>query len=745
MTYRVCVLSRLGSYDLAGLSSCVQLEDLSGTTDKEVFEKQLDRVLSRGVDLLILHPPSEAMLAPAMADLREKGSGSERIIFTTTYPSEVDDWKSGFGGRCVRLPEGLFGSIAVDVINALAAQAESGSYPSLLDILLGTITDRARSSERPESKAIEEVSGMRNGAMGGTMTSKPEQKASDDPHNIRNREGPGAVLRLALNHYLPASAEKLIGHLNDFLRDHRDLPEVQPSNVPIAVISEEPDRGVKPPLGRVLLIDDEHRRGWSTAFGALAFGGTEHVYDVSPAPRDASAASGFRISRLAGSTMQEEAVVGSAAELAQNFPRGLFALAETGEGEKYAIDFLQRKKTGRLLQEEPIPFDAILLDFRLRAEGRETPPDEVSGLRLARKIREMDPSVPIVVVSASDKVWTLLGMRAEGTWDYFLKPGANPEAHGMDEYGISEIKRFLLCLSEAAQFDWARSFSMLSEWLRLIDRRLGKRDPELNSISGDMNCQRFFQDILEAFTKSSDIINEGPELWGDRQPFMRKIELTRFILAMCQEGIKNHLSKTGLSGTICREDPLHYSACARLARSYRNLLAHKPLNRPLPVLPPVSHLQLQIFSIASLISRDPEFPWPVLLTFDGLSPMFSCRDVRGLTSRFLDWVERNADNENHFNVDKDELKQGRYIYENWYGREAGGDHLSRLLCVSERLLKNSNLTSWVDLAVHMLVSLHDRSQAKAQAGDSQEQFVPLHSLTRSLFFTRCSELLDGVL
>lgn len=66
----------------------------------------------------------------------------------------------------------------------------------------------------------------------------------------------------------------------------------------------------------------------------------------------------------------------------------------------------------------------ILLDVRLRNEkGFTSNPDELSGLRLLAKIREILPTVPVIMFTASNKAKTIVRCKELGAYEVWTKEG----------------------------------------------------------------------------------------------------------------------------------------------------------------------------------------------------------------------------------------------------------------------------------------------------------------------------------
>ena len=406
-------------------------------------------------------------------------------------------------------------------------------------------------------------------------------------------------------------------------------------------------KGITPPLGRVLMIDDEHQRGWSTVFAALIFGRTDKVYKVAPLPRENSNVQEFLISHWEGGIDQRDAVVRSASELTQDFQEGLFAISEIGMEGDFVKAFLQRRQIGKY-QRELVPFDVVLLDYRLHAEGREIPPNEVSGYKLSSLIHHLDPSLPIIVVSASDKVWTLLSMRNVGAWDYYLKPGVSSGNSTDDKYSSQDLKKLIKRLEQTAKYPWARVVSALNEWIQAVQFKLEKDDPArkmFKSSDRSMRAKNWRKRRITASTVLKYIaesLNEYSRLGlmesTDGVVENRPVRYNQYLISVAWESIKYTYRGIDQSDTMRYFDSI--------SRAYRNMIAHDTLPKELP-----NHIHL-LLQIVSLVSLLPELlAWPEVPELHELGFQVSHFSLQDQTRSFLEFISRNANNDQYFNCD----------------------------------------------------------------------------------------------
>lgn len=67
------------------------------------------------------------------------------------------------------------------------------------------------------------------------------------------------------------------------------------------------------------------------------------------------------------------------------------------------------------------PYDLIILDLRLEKEDRDASAREISGIKLLRDIKEVDPGIPVIVFTASEKALNYKTAKELGASDYWIK------------------------------------------------------------------------------------------------------------------------------------------------------------------------------------------------------------------------------------------------------------------------------------------------------------------------------------
>ena len=89
----------------------------------------------------------------------------------------------------------------------------------------------------------------------------------------------------------------------------------------------------------------------------------------------------------------------------------------------YRVDLLENgEKTIQLVAKEPNSYDIVMLDIRLPGKD---------GIKVLRKIREINPEIAVIMMTAYESLETAIQAIREGAYDYLIKPV------GVDELIIS--------------------------------------------------------------------------------------------------------------------------------------------------------------------------------------------------------------------------------------------------------------------------------------------------------------------
>ena len=214
---------------------------------------------------------------------------------------------------------------------------------------------------------------------GGTFEFVPRVLAvsmNQTQHDYRNLTGPERLMDLAF------------GNLLEPLK----LSQVKTALAGSSPVQIDGYHGLVGENTRVALIDDDAQK-WGRAFALFLFGSTRKSQSVHPPVQPVSSDA-----------------------------TGLLSLAEVGDDEENAGAFLGIDLSAEAETPCLIPFRFLLLDYRLHREDPNRHPDRVSGYRLLKAVRRSDPSLPVIVVTASTRSWTMTALKEEGIWLYYLKP-----------------------------------------------------------------------------------------------------------------------------------------------------------------------------------------------------------------------------------------------------------------------------------------------------------------------------------
>ncbi len=218
----------------------------------------------------------------------------------------------------------------------------------------------------------------------------PSETPQFDRHRDANRRGARILLKIAKTKEISSEFADALDERLSKIEYKDDM--VRKANVPIMdPLSAE---GKLFQDGRILLADDMHRHGWSTVLGGIL--GVD-VYDMKK--------------------------VGDMDDISDNVS-GMYAIEKIGEEDDPRdisifwdiIGINDREKHGFL------PFDLLLSDYRIKDEDPDKPPPEVAGTHLIRSIHKIDPSLPVIVITASENYKTHRQLSRYNILGYYIKP-----------------------------------------------------------------------------------------------------------------------------------------------------------------------------------------------------------------------------------------------------------------------------------------------------------------------------------
>lgn len=172
---------------------------------------------------------------------------------------------------------------------------------------------------------------------------------------------------------------------------------------------------------KVLYIDDEAEVGWANAFKQILYPGINEFFN-------------------------DREMTGNS-----------FAIPHTGE--KAFQVFKSFKEAEESISPATLSdFALVILDLRdKRMDTNKIQPDDLSGVKLLKKIKsveEGDPSIPVVVVTASNKQWNYERVLALGANGYWIKE--SPEFGIDDEYSLRNYLNLRNMLIEVLNREYLR-------------------------------------------------------------------------------------------------------------------------------------------------------------------------------------------------------------------------------------------------------------------------------------------------
>lgn len=276
-----------------------------------------------------------------------------------------------------------------------------------------------------------------------------------EKHRMANLLGPGRLLRGA---YLSGEFgkhgkevyENIRGILEqkplsaDFCSEYLDLREgfIPVSGVEIMgkrnhktreELLSEKVRGL-----RILLIDDEHEMGWSDVIKEL----------------------------LIPNSQWQEQKDGIWIAKDEVTKAKFTCIAEVGKSqEPDDIDIIKNYLDLADSRKKWIDYDVILLDLRLKKESPKLPAKNTSGYLLLKSIRDFDPTIPVIMFTASEKAANMEALQKLGISGFFSKE----LPRGDDEFSIENFGKLKISIINAAEKSYLRDawfiFVMLKEKL----------------------------------------------------------------------------------------------------------------------------------------------------------------------------------------------------------------------------------------------------------------------------------------
>ena len=160
-------------------------------------------------------------------------------------------------------------------------------------------------------------------------------------------------------------------------------------------------------------------------------------------------------------------------------------------------DLIISRVENKVIQFKP---DIVLLDLRLLDSDfhKETPPAELTGLKILEKIKEINRGIQVIITTASNKAWNFNLAKQKGAYDFIIKDGFEDP-----EKAISKFNTALEICCKRAGFlkNIDQKLSILKELVISSDHFKDKDDDEKkpHEIKEDKIRKRMFSYLEIAF------------------------------------------------------------------------------------------------------------------------------------------------------------------------------------------------------------------------------------------------------
>lgn len=161
------------------------------------------------------------------------------------------------------------------------------------------------------------------------------------------------------------------------------------------------------------------------------------------------------------------------------------------------FDLIISRVENKVIQFKP---DIVLLDLRLLDSDfhKETPPAELTGLKILEKIKEINRGIQVIITTASNKAWNFNLAKQKGAYDFIIKDGFEDP-----EKAISKFNTALEISCKRAGFLKIidQKLSILKELIISSDHFKDKDDDEKkpHEIKEDKIRKRMFSYLEIAF------------------------------------------------------------------------------------------------------------------------------------------------------------------------------------------------------------------------------------------------------
>lgn len=147
--------------------------------------------------------------------------------------------------------------------------------------------------------------------------------------------------------------------------------------------------------------------------------------------------------------------------------------------------------------------DIVLLDFRLHPDDfRYKSIEEVSGLKLLKAIKELNPGIQVIIFSATNKIWNLQALEKAGADGFIIKE--SPENSIDPEFTTGVVKGMIEIITERVELVFLKQFY---ENYSILEKNLIPRK-EYKKASNPLP-KEFVDEVLKWFKLSIDILQNG--------------------------------------------------------------------------------------------------------------------------------------------------------------------------------------------------------------------------------------------
>ena len=146
--------------------------------------------------------------------------------------------------------------------------------------------------------------------------------------------------------------------------------------------------------------------------------------------------------------------------------------------------------------------DIVILDFRLHESDFGNNLDDVTGLKILKKIKEYNPGIQVIIFSATNKVWNLKAIQEAGADGFIIKE--SPENSSDYAFTTNSIENMIKEIEIGLEKLFLKSFYQDLEKLKseLIPRKIYKT-------AKNPLPKEFVDEVLKWTQLSNDILSKG--------------------------------------------------------------------------------------------------------------------------------------------------------------------------------------------------------------------------------------------